>query len=98
MKKTDFGIEIVHVANGFIIKDNEGNTSVIKSEEDNEISAAEELLWKIIDFFDLRRSRYNRERIRIVREVGDKYELQEDEKIIKERYRRVIRKKPRKNK
>lgn len=73
MKKNDWGIEITKVGHGFLIKDNNGNRTVIEEKEGNEIAAAEELLWWIIDFFNLRGNKYDQERLAIIRETGNKY-------------------------
>lgn len=92
MKKSDWGIEVIRIRNGFTIKDNEGNVIVVEEKEDDEIAAAEELLWQIIEFFDLRGDRHARERVKVIREVGDKYEPQEGEEIVEESFRKLIEK------
>lgn len=89
MKKSDHGLEIRRVTRGFVIKDNEGNETVAKENESEGLSVAEDLLNEIIEFFGLRGGRYDRERIRVVREVGDKYTPQKDEKIVREHFSKV---------
>jgi len=82
MKKSDWGVEITKVSNGFSIKDQQGNITVIQEDEDDELSSAEKLLWQIIKFFDLAGDRYARDSIAIIRVAGRKYEPQEDEVLI----------------
>ena len=99
MKKSDWGIEIVRVENGFLIQDNAGNRIAVEEKEDDELSAGEKLLWEVVSFFNLRPSRFKRESIRVIREVGDKYAPQKGERIIKEYFFKVVRvgsKKPKK--
>lgn len=92
MKKRDWGLEIRKVKDGFIIKDSNGDETVAKESEDDEISAAEDLLHQIIEFFGLRGNRYDRERIRVVREVGNKYTPQEGERVVHTCYAQVTKK------
>ncbi len=87
MKKTDWGLEIIKVENGFLIKSSEGHLTVVedKSDEDQvSVSAIEELLHHIVEFFNLSGSRYDRERIFVTSQVGDKYEPKPNEKIVKD--------------
>ncbi len=73
-------IHIVRVSNGFIITtpfDDDGssdNKVVIAENEDDELSAGQELLWNIMDYFGLGGSRHDAQRLTITREKGDKYE------------------------
>ncbi|MEK7512980.1 MAG: hypothetical protein AAB601_02160, partial [Patescibacteria group bacterium] len=66
MKKSDWGIEITGVKNGFLVKDNNGNTVVIEEEGDDDLSAAEKILCEIIKFFNLGGSRQDRDHILVV--------------------------------
>lgn len=86
MKKSDCGLEIRKVEDGFIIKDNEGNETLATKSEHDELAAAEDLLNQIISYFDLRGSKYDRERIWVVRKIGEKYTPQENEGIVYEHY------------
>lgn len=79
MEKTDWGLEIRKVRDGFVLKDNEGNETVAKENKEDELSCAEDILNQVIDFFDLRGSRYDKERISVARVPGDKYEPPENE-------------------
>ena len=90
MKKNDWGLEIRKIQDGFVIKDNEGNETIATAND--ELSASDDLLNQIINFFSLRGGRYDRERIRVIREVGDKYTLQKNEKVLKMSYSQVVRK------
>lgn len=74
MRKSEWGIEIKRVANGFSIKNNDGEVTVIEEKDDDVVPAAEALLWHVIEFFNLGGTRYDKERVRVVREPGDKYE------------------------
>jgi len=87
MKKSDWGLEIRCVQDGFIVKDNEGlEYPFQEKEEGNEVDVALDLLRFIIEFFNLRGSRYDRRRVLVIEEVGDKYALQEGEKLKGEEY------------
>lgn len=97
MKKGSWGLEIRKVENGFVIKDSEGSETIAEETRDGELSAAEDLLNQVIEFFGLRGSRYDRERIRVVKEVGDKYEPLKDEEIVGEHYQKIARRQVKKN-
>ena len=90
MKKTDFGLEIYHCDDGFVVKDNEGGLHPYQNnEDDNEegkTSAAVKMFWGLIDFFNLRPSRHARERIAVIVEAGDKYVLKPGEKLVTMQY------------
>ncbi len=83
MKKGDWGIEILKVENGYLLKDNEGKQLVVETEDD-ELATTEKLLWEIVNFFNLSGNKYDRERILITRKTGERYTPQKDEKIVKE--------------
>ncbi len=80
MKKSDWGIEIIKVENGFAIKDNEGKIMVVE-EKDDELSATEQLLWKIVEFFNLMGDKYDKERISITKKTGERYTPKKGEKL-----------------
>jgi hypothetical protein len=82
MKKSDQGIEIIKASNGFSIKDQDGNITVIQEDENDELSSTEKLLWHIIEFFGLAGDRYARESIAVIRVAGRKYEPQGDEVLV----------------
>jgi len=77
MNANDWGVEICHAEGGYTVKDNEGVRYAISGED-----ADIDLLWFLIDFFNMRPSRYSRERIYVDKEVGDKYTLKADEKRV----------------
>ena len=91
MKKSDWGIEIIKTNNGFLIKDNSGEVTVIEENSDNNSKAAEELLWSVIEFFNLRGSRYEKNRVLVTIEVGDKYQAEKGEKIKREYYYKLVK-------
>lgn len=93
MKKSDLGIKIVRTYNGFIIKDNNGKIAVIEDNDNDELSSGENLLWEIINFFGLMGSRYDEERLSVIRVVGNKYTPKEGEWIINKSYQQLKRKK-----
>lgn len=68
MRKDDWGIEILFADDGFVIRDNEGKRYPIQSDEIDELKAGEELLWFILDFFNLRGSKHDEERLKVIRE------------------------------
>ena len=100
MKKSDWGMEIIHKDNGYLIRYADGGEiieedviqdsksdelksgvhiflrecDVIQDSKSDELKSGEELLWAVIDHFCLGGSRYDKERLVIKREPGDKYE------------------------
>jgi len=73
MKKSDWGVEVLKVGNGFVLKDNEGHLTVVEEKDGDELASAEELLWKIVEFFNLAGDKYDKERIFITRKTGERY-------------------------
>ena len=72
-------ITIKRVENGYIVEyydvEKEGIFELLFEEKENdELKATEVLLWEILNYFGKAGSRYDKERIIIEREVGDKYE------------------------
>ncbi len=90
MKRSDWGVEIVRIDNGFLIKDNEGKITVVEDKDDDEYLAGEKLLWEIINFFNLEGSRYDKKRLSVVSMVGDKYTPKEGERLINKSYQQLI--------
>ena len=84
----DYTLEIKRVSDGFIIRHrNEGFEdyeetpgvvptieSVVSDSDLDELSSGQELLWRVMDYFGLGGDRYDKERLTITRERGDKYE------------------------
>lgn len=95
MKRSDFGVEIVKVENGFLIRNNEGIRVVIEEVEGDEMAAGEKLIWELMEFFGLRNDDFARERVAIVREAGDEYTPADNEEIVEVTYRKVVKKNPR---
>jgi hypothetical protein len=48
--------------------------AVVADDEGDELKGGEELLWRVINHFGLEGGRHDKERLRITREPGDKYE------------------------
>jgi len=75
-----YGLEIIRVANGFIITDlQEGEQTVYEDVDDytsadEPINAMESLLWFIIEHFGMGGSSHSKERLRVIREPGERYE------------------------
>lgn len=87
MKKSDCDLEIYHCDDGFVLKDSKGNLYPYQNDEDDEdeesqTTAAVKMFWAIINLFNLRPSRYSRERIAVIVEAGDKYVLKPGEKLV----------------
>ena len=85
MKISDWGLEIIRVGNGYKIKvaNQSGDPAelgyteeVIEDREEDELRSGEELLWFIMDFFAFGGSKHDKERLRIVREPGEKYPVE----------------------
>ena len=53
--------------------DGVNQTWTIEEDENDDLKMQERLLWEVIDFFNMRGTRYDKERITIVRKRGDKY-------------------------
>ena len=47
---------------------------VIQDDEQDELHAGEELLWWVMNYFDLGGSKFDKERLGIARRQGEKYE------------------------
>ncbi|HAU08030.1 MAG: hypothetical protein UW46_C0003G0027 [Candidatus Yanofskybacteria bacterium GW2011_GWF1_44_227] len=90
-KKDWWGVTIRKASNGFVIIDNEGNESVVQEEDDDELIAGEKLLWEIIEFFGLQGDRYSKDRVAIIRKIGDKYTPSPEDKIEEITYQRIIK-------
>ena len=67
-------ITIYRVENGYLLTDQDGRSWVCEENEKDELAHHEWMLWKVIEFFGFSGSRYDKERIRIVRKKGDKFE------------------------
>ena len=91
LNEDDWWLIIHSSADGYVLETNDGDLIPLGSKKDDEIIADEDLLWTIIDFFGMRDSRYERERLSIIRERGDKYFLQPGETIKKEYYEVVVK-------
>lgn len=87
--KDDWYLIIHSVRDGYILEPSDGDLISIGSRKGKEIIANEDLLQTIIDYFGMRASRYEREVLSIIREVGEKYFLQPGEKLVKKYYEAV---------
>lgn len=68
----EWALRIVRVQNGYILEgttDGDGfpMTSVIEDDDEDELSSGERLLWEVMDYFSLVGSKYDKERLRVVR-------------------------------
>jgi DNA primase large subunit len=91
MKKSDWGLEIRKVSNGFLIKTNEGEEFLAQESEEDNLLAGEDMLNQVIEFFGLRGDKFNPECLAIIREIGRKYTPQKGEKIVKMEYFKVVK-------
>jgi hypothetical protein len=79
MNLNDFAVEITRVGNGYICRfpRTEGDpgwaAEVITDDVIDELRAGEDLLWWLVEYFNLGGSRHDAERLRIKREPGDKH-------------------------
>lgn len=92
-KKENTWIKITKGENGFSIENQEGKLLVAEELETDELSAAEKLLWEVINSLGLRGNEFGRDCIAVVRVVGDEYSPGKGEEIVEETYRKVVRKK-----
>lgn len=82
-------LTITRADNGFRMNWNEDGEDdipihyeeVIQDDGTDEMKSGEELLWWVMNHFDLGGSRYDKQRLRITRKRGDKYESPEKVKI-----------------
>jgi len=89
-----FGLTVIKVSNGFVIKTDEKEILAFESKDERDeyfVDAMKDVLYFILEYF-ISGSRYDRKRLRIVEEVGEKYTLQKDEKLVIEKIGRVVSK------
>ena len=91
LNSEDYGVIIRYVENGFIAQDNEGNWYVFKNskqdeEEGSYIDSMQDLIYFLLEYFNINPTRYAKRRLFPHIEVGDKYKPKENEKIEKEYY------------
>lgn len=74
-------LQITRGGNGFKLdwweEDDTGDIShmeVLQDDEDDEMKSGEELLWRIMNYFDLGGSKFDKKRLNINRVRGEKYE------------------------
>lgn len=89
----DWYLVINSVRDGYILETSDGDLISIRDKDDDEtIQADGELLWEVIDYFNMRFSRYEKEVLSVIKEVGDKYGLKANEKLAR-KYYEVVQKK-----
>jgi hypothetical protein len=76
-KSEDWSLVITRVDNGYKLEGARWNTGkrstmVIHDDEEDELASHEGLLWHVSDYFNFQGSRHDADRIRIIREPGDK--------------------------
>ncbi len=86
MKKSDFGMEIIRVDNGYRLRYPNPEMaevgglmipfieSVIEDDDDDGLKSGEQLLWAVIEIMGIGGGRHDAERLTITREPGEKYE------------------------
>ena len=84
MKLEDFAMLIRREANGYILKypAETGEVfirEVIQDDEGDDLKSGEGLLWSVIEYFGLSGSKYDKERLWITRERGERYAGGKDE-------------------
>ena len=72
-----YELKITRVENGYLLEgiflESEEASFFVLEDEKDEMRSGEKLLWEVIEYFGLSGSRYDKERLRITREQGDKY-------------------------
>lgn len=69
-------LEIERVSNGLILRDEEDETTEVYTfdeSDDNVATAGQHAIWSLMEKLDLTGSRYDKDRLRIRVEPGDKY-------------------------
>ncbi len=85
MKKSDFGLEIIRVSNGYQLRYPNPEMdmgdgafpfieSVIEDDDDDGLKGGEQLLWAVMEIMGIGGGRHDAERLTITREPGEKYE------------------------
>jgi len=101
LKFEDWGVIILAAGNGFIVRtlpDGDLESFGGNPNKRDDAEAALQLLWFLLDYFNVNPSRYAKERVMVALEAGDKYEPRENEKEVKEYYYVVVNKnEPRKD-
>ena len=79
MSMNRWGVSIIRHDNGYLLalepSEKEGEITAVEVYEDDEddpLKGIESVLWRVIDHFGMMGSRYDKERIVIRREPGDK--------------------------
>jgi len=62
-----WSLTITRIDNGYMLHGSDYD-SVIEDVESDPLRSGEELLWNVMDYFDLRGSKHDPERLRVVRE------------------------------
>jgi len=81
-----WSLEIKKVCDGFILIRNGDLESVISLLDDEDLDGQEALLYSVLEHFCLSQDRRVKERIHIIREVGEKYILGPGEMLKKHEY------------
>ncbi len=86
------------VENGYIYEGNSG-TAVFEADESSDVDALVNLLWHLRSWITddskytrnwiTDNSKYARNRVTIIQEIGEKYEVKEDEVLVESKYYRV---------
>ena len=91
MKKTDWGMEIIRVTDGYKIRytldEADAIDETVIQDTDDKLKSGEELLWFVIDQFNFGESKYDDWRLQVCREnnngtlvfQGDTYSLRGEE-------------------
>ena len=83
VKEEDWYMLVLRASNGYILENSVREIAVCEGTEEGDIDAAEKMLNEIIDEFSIGGSRYDKERLRVVRVQGDKYIPPEDKAQLK---------------
>ena len=75
------------VENGYIYEGDSG-TAVFEADESSDVDALVNLLWHLRSWIT-DDSKYTRNRVTIIQEIGEKYEVKEDEVLVESKYYRV---------
>lgn len=73
-----FGLYTERVSDGYMIEGSGDEIVVVADDDGDELESGERLLWEVMEYFGLYGSKHDAERLRIVREPGDKCEEREE--------------------
>ena len=79
MMNEEWSMKIIRTNNGYIVstpsesQDMESQEFVLEDNDADALRSHQDLLYEVMDYFAFSGSKYDKERLKVVREKGDKY-------------------------